>query len=158
MNNYDNGFVMNIKLPDAHKDSMESLATIALNAVQSALPKAKIKFSPLATPNPEESVARRSQAVAWHHEKGILIVDGVEERLNRMEQVILTRLALTPNEYASYPELLALLQAQAKDVGTASNLRVLVHRLRKKVGDGIIHTDKQYGYSLRTADGRLRIL
>jgi len=147
------GFKLNIEILNGQGKDLRTIATIAQNAIRSVLPNTQVELLPL-----YDLASNQPKSAIWDTQSQSLMINYVEVRLNRMEQVIMTALANKANDFVTYPELLSALQSEAKDVGSASNLRVLVHRLRKKIGiESVIQTDKQYGYSLRTNDKQITI-
>lgn len=147
------GFKITVEIPNMQGKDMRAIVGVAQNALKSVLPYSLMEFSPLA-----ELGSNQPRSVIWDTKTQALMINSVEIRLNRMEQVIMTVLSERPNEFVSYPELLAVIQTNAKDINSASNLRVLIHRLRRKIGvESGIQTDKQFGYSLRTNDRQIQI-
>jgi DNA-binding response OmpR family regulator len=150
-------FKMMMQIPESYRYDLDQVTKIAIRAMELALPQVNFDLMPLT--KTQTSKSNESLNVVWHSKRSALVVNGIEQRLNRVEEVIMDRLTITPNEYVSYPELLAILQTEAREIRSANSLRVHLHRLRKKIGDvAIIHTDKEFGYSLRTHDGRVRIV
>ena len=136
-----------------HGINLQALSQLASEAIRIKVPTAKIKQIGLVDkPAP-------SNAWVWDNARKSLICNGREIHLTKMEEVIFDLLASRPNAYVSYAEMLAIVETEVRGMGAPSHMRVVMHRLRNKLGfdRNLIRTDRQSGYSLRTSDNRLTI-
>lgn len=93
-----------------------------------------------------------SEKLVWQN--GILTnQSGREVVLSTPEVILFTYLAKHPNQTLSFESIMSEL-ARNGIVSNQTNFRVMLHRLRKKLGgnQGIIQTERDYGYSLRTGN------
>jgi hypothetical protein len=152
------GFEITVELTEAEASkygvNLETLSDLASWAIKSKVPSVKIKQTGLL------NTAKPKQVAVWNSKNKTLLVNEREVYLTKMEEVILHRLAKTPNDYVSYPELVSILETEVREITAPNHLRVVMHRLRNKLGfdRNIIRTDRQAGYSLRTNDERLAII
>jgi DNA-binding response OmpR family regulator len=91
------------------------------------------------------------QKLIWQNE--ILATDkGNEIILTTPERTIFTTLASRPNEQISYEKLIKALSKAGYEINNPTHFRVILHRLRKKLGanSSLIQTERENGYSLRS--------
>jgi DNA-binding response OmpR family regulator len=92
------------------------------------------------------------EKLVWQN--GILSTEaGKELILSTPESILFTYLAKHPNQTLSFDSIVN--ELARKGIPTnQTNFRVMLHRLRKKLGSnqGIIQTERDYGYSLRTGN------
>lgn len=133
--------------------NLQALSQLASEAIRIKVPTAKIKQIGL-TDKPAQK-----NAWVWDNTRKSLICNGREIHLTKMEEVIFDLLASRHNAYVSYAEMLAIVETEVRGMGAPSHMRVVMHRLRNKLGfdRNLIRTDRQSGYSLRTSDNRLVI-
>jgi DNA-binding response OmpR family regulator len=136
-----------------HGINLQGLSQLASEAIRIKVPTAKIQQVGL-TEKPKQN-----NSWIWDTTKKTLICNGREIHLTKMEEVIFDLLAKRHNDYVSYAEMLAIVETEVRGMGAPSHMRVVMHRLRNKLGfdRNLIRTDRQSGYSLRTSDNRLTI-
>lgn len=116
----------------------------------------------------KELAERRGAKAAIQHSStdklvwsnGILATNkGSELVLTRLHRAIFAILAERPNEQLSYEEIVSKLEAKSFTIKNPSHFRVLLHRLRKRLGNNsyIIQTERDNGYSLRLDGDTLTI-
>ena len=99
-----------------------------------------------------------AEKLVW--KDGILsMISGKEIVMTRLHRAIFAILADCPNEQLSYEEIVSRLEAQGFTINSPSHFRVLLHRLRKRIGGNshIIQTERDNGYSLRLDGDTLTI-
>jgi DNA-binding response OmpR family regulator len=104
------------------------------------------------------AVPQGREKLVWSN--GMLLAEsGNEILLTGTERTIFATLAGKPNELISQTELIEALVNRGYTIGTHTYFRVILHRLRKKLGanDSLIQTERDNGYSLRVYDDSLII-
>ncbi len=117
---------------------------VSSEELSSNLKKVILGYSPQA-----KITTNLSQRLKWS--QGFLRNEaGYEVPLTEMERVILSRLANEANRFVSYNDISGHLLFKTGKSVTPANLRVIMHRLRKKLGSDCIQTERDGGYSVRT--------
>jgi len=127
---------LNISITLPKEVSVKELSSSVKKIILSHSPTAKIGISV-------------SQRLMWAN--GFLRNEsGYEVPLTEVERIILSRLANEADSFVSYNDISGLLLFKTGRSVTPANLRVIMHRLRKKLGSDCIQTEREGGYSLRT--------